>query len=385
MQKRNITMKFAFLAILIINSFASYSQNLIVNPDFSNVTIFYQDGKKVYPNSWKSFEWPFPTFYHSASSLSEDFIGKPSCTENSTGIVGIHILHPSEGIVTRLKSTLSVGQIYDVVIELKIKRLLLNSDYKQLQYSSTGQKIDSIDLDHNFVINLITYFAPEESVNQNKDKRRFLIFDFPTNINTDSAIWIKLSQSYIAKGGEEYFAIGTDDSNDYVNILRTIKSDTVNYYHKWAYYLIRNVSVFPRVEPNVTNLCILNRFNIDSIHQLGNTPKFVLRNINFDLADYELNEDSKRELKNIADFLKKNLDFSLSIIGHTDTIGTERYNQVLSVNRAQSVYQYLIYQGIKSNRLSYEGKGETKPLNERQLEDNLGKNRRVEFEFKKEK
>lgn len=48
------------------------TQNLIPNPDFSDVVVEYKYGKKVFPNNWESFNWPFPTFLYPAKTESSD-------------------------------------------------------------------------------------------------------------------------------------------------------------------------------------------------------------------------------------------------------------------------------------------------------------------------
>ena len=53
-------------------------------------------------------------------------------------------------------------------------------------------------------------------------------------------------------------------------------------------------------------------------------------------------------------------------IGHTDSIGSNAYNQKLSVRRADSVKAYLVSKGIEANRIYTEGKGETQPVAEQQ-------------------
>lgn len=67
-------------------------------------------------------------------------------------------------------------------------------------------------------------------------------------------------------------------------------------------------------------------------------------------------------------------------IGHTDSIGSEAYNQKLSVRRAESVKAYLVSKGVPANRIYTEGKGETQPVASNKTKDGRAKNRRVEIE-----
>ena len=69
----------------------------------------------------------------------------------------------------------------------------------------------------------------------------------------------------------------------------------------------------------------------------------------------------------------------LSIEGHTDDVGADKYNQKLSDQRAASVKAYLVEHGIDANRLTSKGWGESKPIADNATEEGKEKNRRVEF------
>jgi outer membrane protein OmpA-like peptidoglycan-associated protein len=69
----------------------------------------------------------------------------------------------------------------------------------------------------------------------------------------------------------------------------------------------------------------------------------------------------------------------LSIEGHTDDVGADKYNLKLSEQRAASVKQYLVEHGIDAGRLASKGHGETKPVGDNKTEEGKEKNRRVEF------
>ena len=67
-------------------------------------------------------------------------------------------------------------------------------------------------------------------------------------------------------------------------------------------------------------------------------------------------------------------------VGHTDSVGTDAYNQKLSVRRAESVKAYLESKGVESNRIYTEGKGEKQPVADNKTDAGRAKNRRVEIE-----
>ncbi len=85
----------------------------------------------------------------------------------------------------------------------------------------------------------------------------------------------------------------------------------------------------------------------------------------------------------LDDLVAKIRDINLEVIiavGHTDSIGTDAYNQRLSVRRAEAVKAYLVSKGIERNRVYTEGKGEKQPVADNKTKEGRAKNRRVEIE-----
>ena len=70
---------------------------------------------------------------------------------------------------------------------------------------------------------------------------------------------------------------------------------------------------------------------------------------------------------------------SIKVIGHTDSVGSDAYNQALSERRASSVAAYLLSQGLAPNKLTSEGKGQSQPVADNETEEGRAKNRRVEL------
>ncbi|MFZ1791580.1 MAG: OmpA family protein [Saprospiraceae bacterium] len=105
----------------------------------------------------------------------------------------------------------------------------------------------------------------------------------------------------------------------------------------------------------------------------------VLNNIFFDTNSSKLKSESYPELDKLVGMLQNEPQMKIKLLGHTDSIGEENDNQLLSENRAKSVYQYLIDHGITTSRLSYQGLGETKPIASNDTEEGRFMNRRTEF------
>jgi OmpA-OmpF porin, OOP family len=68
-------------------------------------------------------------------------------------------------------------------------------------------------------------------------------------------------------------------------------------------------------------------------------------------------------------------------IGHTDSIGTDAYNQKLSERRAQAVKDYMVSKGVPADKIQIKGMGESQPLANNKTKDGRAKNRRVEVDF----
>ena len=107
--------------------------------------------------------------------------------------------------------------------------------------------------------------------------------------------------------------------------------------------------------------------------------RVVLKNIFFEVGKYDLKSESTSELNKLISFLKTNPTSKIEISGHTDNTGDKKSNQTLSENRAKSVYNYLITQGISATRLTYKGYGDTKPITPNDTPEGKTQNRRTEF------
>lgn len=92
-----------------------------------------------------------------------------------------------------------------------------------------------------------------------------------------------------------------------------------------------------------------------------------------------LSDASKSALRNFATSLKANPDTDIKIVGFTDNTGKVDYNQTLSEKRARSVYDYLMQQGVSSDRMSYEGRGVHDPVADNSTPEGRALNRRVEI------
>lgn len=113
----------------------------------------------------------------------------------------------------------------------------------------------------------------------------------------------------------------------------------------------------------------------------ANLKKVTIPNVQFYTNSNELLPSSAENLNTVALYMLENPTLKGVIIGHTDSVGEEDENQVLSLERAESVMHYLLKYGIDQNRLSAEGKGESEPIASNEKMEGRLMNRRVEITF----
>jgi outer membrane protein OmpA-like peptidoglycan-associated protein len=93
----------------------------------------------------------------------------------------------------------------------------------------------------------------------------------------------------------------------------------------------------------------------------------------------ELTPAAQSKLDSLMPKLQSADVVSIKVIGHTDSVGSDTYNQALSERRASSVAAYLLSQGVAPNKLTSEGKGQSQPVADNETEEGRAKNRRVEL------
>ena len=100
----------------------------------------------------------------------------------------------------------------------------------------------------------------------------------------------------------------------------------------------------------------------------------------FDFDKSVLKPEGKAKLDDLVSKIKGvNLEVIIAV-GHTDSVGSDAYNQKLSMRRSESVKAYLVSKGVEKNRVYTEGKGEKQPVADNKTKEGRAKNRRVEIE-----
>lgn len=127
----------------------------------------------------------------------------------------------------------------------------------------------------------------------------------------------------------------------------------------------------------------------DDLDKCPNTPKGATVNsvgcwalkgvVLFDFDKADIKPEAHQLLDEVVTILKKNREMKGVIEGHTDSMGSEEYNQGLSERRAQAVEKYIEERGIDADRYTIKGYGESNPIASNDTEEGRQENRRVEL------
>ncbi|PKL79985.1 MAG: hypothetical protein CVV25_05915 [Ignavibacteriae bacterium HGW-Ignavibacteriae-4] len=230
----------------------------------------------------------------------------------------------------------------------------------QNDYAYFVSSNNSIGKEDIFRIQLPKEAQPEKSV---------IVSGIVTNENTNEAIGSKLEFRNLTTNKIVGIANSDSKSGFYQIVLPKSDEYGVNTIAE-GFYSISKTIVFGNSSSNTLQLDLSMKPVI-----IGET--YELSNIFFDFGKSVLDKKSNSELQSLIKFLKQKENLKILILGYTDEIGTEMNNKKLSEERAKSVFDYLINNGINKNRLTYEGKGEIKSNKIGKLEES----RKVEFKI----
>lgn len=175
--------------------------------------------------------------------------------------------------------------------------------------------------------------------------------------------------------GEGYFTFNMEPSKNYTF-----------YVEKEQYYTKRDpfttVGKSPAFEDLVQKETVIDLNHKLVIDKIKLQQTFVVDNINYDYDKWDIRPDAALELDKIVEFLKDNPTITIELSSHTDSRGDDVYNMKLSQKRAESSKTYIVSKGIKQERISSKGYGESKPLiADAATEEDFQKNRRTEFKI----
>ena len=118
---------------------------------------------------------------------------------------------------------------------------------------------------------------------------------------------------------------------------------------------------------------------VDVIRQGDDLILRMPSGITFPVDSYRIQPQFENTLNSVASTLSSYNQTYVDVLGHTDSTGSDAYNQTLSVNRAQSVASYLESRGVARARMGVRGYGESQPIASNDTEAGRAQNRRVEI------
>ena len=108
--------------------------------------------------------------------------------------------------------------------------------------------------------------------------------------------------------------------------------------------------------------------------------RFEIENLQFDRSKASITQESKETLNKLVEFMESNSKVNIQINGHTDNVGSNYLNRLLSFNRANAVVSFLVSHGISQSRLIAKGHGSEQPIADNNTIAGRAQNRRVEIE-----
>lgn len=277
-------------------------------------------------------------------------------------------------MIGRLKKPLKKGETYEFSIWIQCNTSL-GAQYLKQAYDGEV-RLKGFASSHLGV--LFTTSLPGEHTRFLDDTRQFgekPRVEFKEVIASPEGEWVRLSAQFKVWEPYQYFVIGnyTYDTRILVEPQDTFEllgevykqEKIIAPTRRFSYYVMDDIYIGPP------------RPALEAALLEGNSFRF--ENLNFQTASAELESGTEQELNDLAQLLKTQTQIEIRIEGHTDKVGDTAVNQKLSENRARTVYQFLIDQGIAPQRLSYQGFGESRPVADNESDEGRQENRRVEI------
>jgi OmpA-OmpF porin, OOP family len=357
------------VGLLMITSV--YAQNLVPNYSFEEYTVcpgsYAREKDEFRVPGWKGFGLGTPDHYHYCShgeaGVPYNWAGTSSAYEGD-GYAGVYLWLINKDYREYLYCKLVTPMVKDTTYKIEFH-------YKLSSYS-------------NYCIDRIGLLLSDTLKSTNHDKPLLIEPTFHvikhSALTKATGLWEHARFEYKARGGESQLVVGNfssgEDTKHYKIRSRVVAEPMLQ---DAAYYFIDYVSIVPkfRAAPAV----VIAETNEFVPLNVSTNKNYVLSNIQFEFNSFKLLPQSFEQLNSVVNFLLDNPKLKVQISGHTDDVGSEAYNVRLSRERAKSVGDYLISQGIAKERITVIGYGKSKPISYGTLEEERALNRRVEVRF----
>ena len=349
------------------------AQNLVPNPGFEEISRcpqgFSTDRNDFIVPGWTSATRGTPDQFHACSWNEADVPYNWAGASNARtgrGYVGIYAWieradnnHYREYVQCELAEPLKAGLRYRLEFFYKL------SSYSVYAIDRMGMLLtaERLELSHDQVIDMV----PTLSVKKD------------SSITSQTGGWEYAEMEFVAKGGEMYVTIGNFYNNQqtgYTKLPHRVGKSSMLAHS--AYYYIDDVGV--TLLDQVHEVNEVNYIDFDE-ERIELNKDYILKNIQFEFDSYTLLKSSFPELDLVVQYMSNHPLVKARLSGHTDFLGSEAYNVLLSQNRARSVAEYLISKGIKADRITSFGFGKSRPIALEKTDEARSINRRVEIRF----
>jgi outer membrane protein OmpA-like peptidoglycan-associated protein len=346
----------------------SHSQNLVLNPSFEEVRYCSELLGNLDKNvsNWSIPNYGSTDYFNSCSEAVGlvNFFGNQN-PKTGNAYAGIYVMAPEdyrEYVQGTLSQVLKKGEKYSVTFYISLaensshavkdlgvlflgKPLNMASD-KVINFNDV---LSMVENSHYILINSLQYYTEKEH-------------------------WEKVTFEYEAKGFEQFFIIGNFETNKRTTTIKIQESKNPDA----SYYYFDEVSISLFKVETISNIEINT---IENNQVLERNKVYTLKNVLFDFDKSDLLESSITELDQLSNYLELHKNLQIEIYGHTDHVGSQERNDVLSLLRAKTVALYLISKGLKPDRIIAQGFGDRFPITKNDTEASRALNRRVEFKL----
>ncbi len=182
---------------------------------------------------------------------------------------------------------------------------------------------------------------------------------------SDKTDWTLVEATFRASGYERFFSIGNFHSNDDTSKKLVQKQSGSN-----SYYYIDLVDVSEFTEEIALEKPSEEKLETNKVYTLP---------VSFKFDSAEITPEAEAKLAEIISYLTSHPETKLKLSGHTDNVGSDDYNQKISLKRVQSVANYLVAKNVEASRIETFGFGKSQPVDDNGTEVGRARNRRVEF------
>lgn len=250
-----------------------------------------------------------------------------------------------------------------------------------------GYPINTIDEEGSLIVSAdgkTAYYASDR--NDTKGGMDIYTFELREDVRPAKTLWVKgkvfdkKTKSGIPSSVELtdvankqlISKLQTDEDGNYLVTLPVGKEYAFNVNRKGYLFYSENFNLLKNTPDSVYQIDI-------ALQPIEANASIILKNVFFDTKQTQLKPESITELDNVVLLMNENPKLKIQIGGYTDNIGKPADNAKLSLGRAVAVVNYLLSKGIKNDRLTFKGFGETKPIADNKTEQGRALNRRTEL------